>query len=235
MKLHKRVLVAGETYPIVDHNIRLNLFSPGRSAFTVQSKTTLSGVVFFDCGYQASSLTRWFIGYVESCTKVDEHQQRIFCRELTGVLYGLLPLALRDADLNETLAAITKATGLDFVLPVDNKPYTAIKAPAFYNMASGYHAMDSMAAVFNIPKLIWQQQVSGKVYVGSWDDSRWANRPVTLPNNWERDVTVANGATIPPFPSMRPGALYNGNVVTSVEFTGSKMAINWASNPWAKR
>jgi len=235
MKLHKQITIANKPYPLVNDNTRLGLFTPGRASFTVQANEKLSGIVIYSCGYQADKLQRWFIGFVETSTTVDAKQQRIFCRELTAVLFGRLPLALRDTDIKNTLAAITAATSLEFIVPAGAKTYTSRKAPAFYNLANGYHALDSLATVYGYRKPLWQQQLDGKVFVGSWDDSRWATRPANLPTTWETNVTSANGATVPALPALRPGALYNDNILTGVEFSGVKMNLTWAANPWADR
>ena len=146
-----------------------------------------------------------------------------------------LPLALRDVTLSQTLAAIGEITQLQFVLPKTPKTYTQRKAPAFYNIANGYYAMDSLATVYGIKKLIWRQQPDGKVWVGSWEDSPLANRPVVIENRWETQTTAANGATVPILPPLRPGVRYNGNILTSVEFSGLEMKLTWDDNPWGKR
>lgn len=234
MKLNKQIAVASKPYPLVSDTVALNLFTPGRAVFTVLSSEALAGTVVFSLGY-SSSIKPWFIGFIESSTKVDEKQQRIFCRELTAALFFQLPLALRDVSLAQALQAISAATGLNFVLPSAATTYTSIKAPAFYNLANGYYALDMLAQVFNIKKLVWQQQPDGKVWVGSWDDSPLASTPVTIPNKWEKQTTIANGATVPLLPALRPGVMYNDNILTSVEISGTKMALTWAKNPWAER
>jgi hypothetical protein len=203
--------------------------------FTVQHSQPLTGVVIFSAGYKVNQVNPWFIGFVESSTTVDNKQQRIFCRELTAVLFARLPLALRDVNLQQTLAAITGTTGLEFTLPEKAKTYTARNAAAFYNLANGYHAMDNLAHVYDIEKPLWQQQSDGTVFVGSWNDSHWANKKLDIPRTWETQITSANGATVPALPALRPGAIYNGNILTAVEFAGVKMKLTWAANPWAER
>lgn len=237
MKLSKKITVAGVEYPLVADNIQLALFTPGRAVFSLQagSATALKGVVIFYCGYQAAALKPWFIGIVESCTQVDKKQVRIFCRELTAALYNRLPMALREVTLAATLAAITGATGLTFTLPTVAAIYLSNKAPAFYNLGNGYHAMDSLAAVYGINKLLWQQQTDGTVFVGEWDHSPWAAKAVTIPRDFETDVTASNGATVPVLPALRPGAVYNDAVLTDVSLSGSKMKLQWAKNPWQDR
>lgn len=235
MKLHKKITVAGNRYEIVSSNIRIGLFTPGRALFTLQAAETIKGLVVFSCGYNADAINPWFVGFVEACTTVDKKQQRIFCRELSAALFYRLPLALRDVDLQQALGEVSELTGLEFSIPGGSPSYTTAKAAAFYNTGNGFHAMDSLAGVFGISKPLWQQQVDGKIYVGGWDDSPWANKRVDIDRSWERQLTSHNGATLPALPALRPGALYNGSVLTNVELTGTQMNISWSANPWAER
>ena len=235
MKLHKLITIADTPYPLVDEVVNLTLFTPGRAVFTVQSHEPVTGMVIFSTGYHPKKIKPWFTGFVESATQVDAKQQRLFCRELSAVLFYRLPLALRDVTLRQTLVAISQITGLQFVLPQQAKPYTSLQAPVFYNTANGYHAMDSLAAVFAIKNLIWQQQPDGKVWVGSWYDAPLASRPVEIRRNWETQTTAANGATVPVLPTLRPGVFYNHKVLTSVELSGVHMKLTWESNPWINR
>ena len=110
MKLHKKITVAAQPYPLVSEAANLNLFTPGRAVFTVQADQAVAGIVIFSAGYNPDQVKPWFIGYVETSTQVDNKQQRIFCRELTAVLFPRRPLALRDVNLKQILAAITQAT-----------------------------------------------------------------------------------------------------------------------------
>lgn len=236
MKLHKKLTVAGNSYPLVAESVQLSLFTPGRASFSVLADSAdLKGVVVFYCGYKADNIKPWFVGFVESCTQADSKQVRIFCRELTAALYSRLPLALRNVTLKQTLAEITAATGLRFLLADVAAVYLSNKAAAFYNIGPGYHAMDSLADVFGIDRLIWQQQADGSVWVGSWNHSGWAGKTVEIPRNWETDVAVSNGATVPVLPALRPGATYNDNILTNVAITGTKMQLAWSKNPWADR
>lgn len=237
MKLHKQLTVNSEPLKLSDSgDARLSLFTPGRAVFTVQAGEPLAGVVIYSAAWNTpNKLAPWFIGFIETSTKVDDKQQRLFCRELTAVLHQPLPLALRGTTLADTLAAVGEKTGLQFKLPDSEHIYSKRRAAVFYNIASGYHAMDELAAVYDIPKLLWQQQVDGKVFVGSWNHSRWADKPVEVPRNLETKVTSANSASIPAILSLRPGAIYNGNILTAVDFIGSSMQLTWHQDPWAAR
>ncbi|WP_020411016.1 hypothetical protein [Hahella ganghwensis] len=234
MKLHKQIEVADQLLKLVKEEVRLSLMSPGRAVFTVQSEIPLSGIVRFSMGYDPQELQRYFVGYVESCTTLDSQQQRLFCRELSATLNRRIPLSLRNVDLKQVLAAISDQTGLRFVTPKAN--YTETKASAFYSLTGGYHCLDSMAEVFSIPQLIWQQQGDGQVYVGSWQHSYWSGREVEIPPAWLDGFGVANRARIPAVPKLRPGIyLSNRNYLHQVNLVDSHMLLSWSPNPWTKR
>ena len=227
LKLHKVLTVNGSAIALVSEDVRLDLRSPGRASFTVQSPAPLKGLVTLDIGYNESTLQRHFIGYVERCTAANSVQQVLFCRELAAILANPLPLNLRHVDLRSVLEEVSKQTGLKFRVP--DKSYTRVKAPFFYSLATGYQAMDSLARVFGIDDLIWQQQGDGEVFVGSWADSFFGARsalqlPVELFDGYQDNQS----AMIAALPGMRPGAMINqGQRVTSVTLAGTKMALKW--------
>ncbi|MCO1336851.1 hypothetical protein MO867_21210, partial [Microbulbifer sp. OS29] len=169
MQLHKRLTVNGEPVSIIDDDVRLDLFSPGRAAFTVGSSTNLTGLVQLDLGYNVNKLQTFFIGYVVNCTNVSADQKKLMCRELSASLSKVVPLAERYVTLSGVLGAVSSLTGLQFVMGTGS--YTNNKAPTFYSMGTGFWVMDNLAQVFDIPQCIWQQQGDGKVFVGSWADS----------------------------------------------------------------
>jgi hypothetical protein len=226
MKLNRVLRVSGEVIQIVSENIRLDLHSPGRAVFTVQSAEPLRGLVTFNIGYNDQALQDHFIGYVESCTAAGAGQQVLLCRELAAVLAQPTPLNLRHTDLRGVLDALQELTGLTFNCP--DRPYSTTPAPYFYNLGNGYHALDSLAHVFAVPDLIWQQQSNGEMYVGSWADSFWSTRPLPLPASIFDDYQGNQTAQIPALPGVRPGATFNGGLrITTVTLAGNKMAIKW--------
>lgn len=227
LKLHKVLTVAGQVVPLVKEDVRLELRSPGRASFTIQSAAPVKGLVTLDIGYNESTLQRHFIGYVERCTAANSQQQVLFCREVAAILANPLPLNLRHVDLRAVLQEVSKHTGLRFKVP--DKSYTRVKAPFFYSLATGYQAMDSLARVFNIPDLIWQQQGDGEVFVGSWADSFFgAREPLHLPIELFDGYQDNQSAMVAALPGLRPGATINqGERITSVTLAGTKMALKW--------
>lgn len=227
LKLHKVLAINGEPIALVKEDVRLELRSPGRASFTVQASAPLKGLVTLDIGYNDSTLQRHFIGYVERCTPANSLQQVLFCRELAAILANPLPLNLRHVDLRGVLEEVSKQTGLKFRVP--DKPYTRVKAPFFYSLATGYQAMDSLARVFSIDDLVWQQQGNGEVFVGSWADSFFGARaPLQLPIELFEGYQDNQSALVVALPGMRPGATINqGERVTSVTLAGTQMALKW--------
>lgn len=232
MRLHKRLSIAGEEQSLVAEDVRLDLFSPGRAAFTVQSTGALSGLVQLDLGYQLDKLQRFFLGYVVRSESAGSGRQKVFARELTAALACRLPLALRYVTLPEVLKAVAALTGLTFITGRDT--YTTVKAPVFYSSGSGYWVLDSLGSVYQVPQFIWQQQGDGRVFVGSWAESFWSGRPLELPKDWHKDHGVAGRAKIPCIPRLRPGVLLNGNYLTKVGLSGNFMELTWSADPWTK-
>ena len=227
LKLHKVLAINGESVALVKEDVRLELRSPGRASFTVQASAPLKGLVTLDIGYNDNTLQRHFIGYVERCTAANSQQQVLFCRELAAILAKPLPLNLRHVDLRAVLEEISKHTGLKFRVP--DSSYTRVKAPFFYSLATGYQAMDSLARVFSIDDLIWQQQGNGEVFVGKWADSFFGARArLHLPTELFDGYQDNQSAMIAALPGMRPGATINqGERVTSVTLAGIQMALKW--------
>ncbi|KIQ61096.1 hypothetical protein [Pseudomonas fluorescens] len=227
MKLHKVLAINGAPIALVKEDVRLDVTSPGRANFTVQSTTPLKGLVTLDIGYNQNTLQRHFIGYIERCTAANAIEQVLFCRELAAVLANPLPMNLRHVDLRAVLAEISEQTGLRFRVP--ERPYAGIKAPYFYSLAAGYQAMDSLARVFGISDFIWQQQGNGEVFVGSWADSFFGARaPLQIPMELFDGYQGNQSAMVAALPGLRPGATINtGERVTSVTLANDQMAIRW--------
>ena len=91
MKLNKVLTIAGKVYPLVKDDVRLEIRNPGRALLTIQSPTTVSGLVTLDIGYNENTLQRHFIGYVERCTPSNAVEQVLFCRELASILSAHCP------------------------------------------------------------------------------------------------------------------------------------------------
>ncbi len=232
MKLEKKLSHKDGALPLISDDVQLELLSPGRARFEVKSKTPISGIVTLDFGYGVDAPQRYFTGYIERDSVIDDDRRMLFCRELTAALNRALPLALRHPSARDVLTAITAASGVEFVTP--DRDYIKQRAPNFYTWGGGYHAMDAIGRVFDIANYIWQQQGDGRVFVGSWDHSFWADKPVDVPQNLLTKPRE-DGATLPAVPQLRPGVRFNGKIITALNFTGTEMNVTWSDDPWSMR
>ena len=70
--------------------------------------------------------------------------------------------------------------------------------------------MDELAQAFSIDDLFWQQQGNGQIYLGSWKDSHWADKPITIANELMTNHTANKSVKIPAIPKLKPGVVVNG-------------------------
>ena len=233
MKIVKRILVDNQEYGLISDDVRLNLTRPGRATFRVRADKALSGLVLFDTGWSDSEPQRYFIGFVERQTKVSSNERILFCRELSAALNVDLPMGLRKVSVKDVLARIAKDTGLRFITPsitpsiTQATDYMQTRSPYFHHVGGGYHALDAIGKVFRIPDFIWQQQGNGDIYTGSWNHSRWASRPVEIPDNLFTEHLALNCARIGMVPTLRPGVLFNRGIITAVRLQNEHMVLTW--------
>ncbi len=234
MKLTRLLTVGGVEVPLVNDLATLELSRPGRALFSVKANAPLSGLVEFSIGYDPLKLRCFFRGYVENSMTVHKEAQRLSCRELSGALDRLMPLNLRHVSMHDVLTELVGRTSLVFVLPEQSQ----LKVPHFYSWGGGYHVMDAIGKAFEIDRFFWQQQGDGKIYVGSWANSFWADKPLPFGAEWMTEHGPENQARIPALPPLRPGVkLQQGNkafVVTRLQLSGSYMDITWSENPWSR-
>ncbi len=229
MKLIRTMTVSDKTYPVIDDRVLLELNGSGRAQFTIdaagQTFQPFSALAF-DLGYsQHGSLSRLFLGYVETSVRLDSRRVKLFCREWSGVLRARVPLNLRHPTLTDVLTAIHGVTQLNFSVP--DAGYSRKKVAHFDNVGTGYQALSQIGRVFGIDDLIWQQQGGGVVYVGAWADSRWPSRGVQLPESMFKQHLSSQSAVIAAIPELRPGAVVNGRRLTRLEFADNSMVMTW--------
>ncbi len=227
MKLIKSLTINGEPVGLVREHVWLDMSTPGRADFTVRSSEPLTGIVQLAIGDASQEkLVDFFTGFIAQSHTVDGAQQRLFCRELSAVLWATLPVSIRNASLRDILGIYSRKTGLSFSVP--DKPYGTTPCPAFQTIANGIHGLDSLGAVFGIPDYIWQQQGDGQVYVGAWADSRWAGKPFLVPEHFFQDVQLDGTKTMQALPGLRPGVQLNGRYITSLQLKEHFMVVTCA-------
>lgn len=170
-------------------------------------------------------IERVFLGYIERSMPAANGLYTVFCRELSSVLANHLDVTLRHPTLRQVCDEISAQTGLEFVLPA--KPYADTAIPCFYSDTSGYAMLDNLGRTYKVPDFIWQQQGNGKIYLGSYQDSFWAGKAITIPQGLMTDQQAGKTATIPAVPKIRPNVTANGARIAKVEFKGTNMTITW--------
>ncbi|MBO1107910.1 MAG: hypothetical protein ACRDDP_10220 [Plesiomonas sp.] len=226
MKLIKRLNISGQNYHLADENIVLELNGCGRGFMTVESDTSLQGkMVTLDVGDHTLML-RWFTGYVERSQPADNGYQRIFVRETAGLLAHAQPISLRHPTLRQLCTQLTEQCGIPFALP-DSADYVDKPIPHFTHSGTGYQLLNNIGAAFGIDDYIWQTQPDGTVFIGSYQDSFWYGKPVTLPDAFAVEQQAGNSMTLPVIQSVRPGAELNGRRIVSVQMSGDEMTLTW--------
>lgn len=215
MKLIKKLYINGEPVEFSDDDIRLFSMRSGKASFTVFSSEPLTGIVQFVLGYEGRKTYNYFFGYITDSIKQNKDIQIIKCDELIGALKSYFPITLENVTLKEIIAYCAEETGLSFIVP--DKAYSKTKVSQFYNIASGYNALDSLGEIFNIDDYVWYQQGDGKVFAGSWNDSYFANKELPIDSTLFDDFTSTNSAKIAVQPYLRPLVSLNGQRVNSVQ------------------
>lgn len=230
MKISRKLEISGINFGIASEIVRLSLLAPGRAEFQISATEPVKGLVKFYLGntltendQQPATLHQFFIGYVKRSVPVSANLQSVLAFELTNVLDQPMPLSLRHVTARDVLQAINALTGLVFTLP--DEAYSRKKIAYFYNIASGFHAMNELGRAFQIPDYIWQQNGDGTVYAGSHAHSHWVKHPVDLPPSFFSSALSSNRFSCAAIPGLRPGVTLNGQRVTDVVFQKNTMDI----------
>ncbi|MBW5829192.1 hypothetical protein [Yersinia kristensenii] len=207
-------------------NLSLSMSGCGLGFVTALTEQDCIGkLVRLDLGYNAS-IYRWLTGFVERSAPAENGSQRLFVRELVGVFERSWPCSLQHPTLRDVTDAVGKATAMRFVLP-ENTAYTNTPIPHFQHNGSGYQLLDNLGRAFSIPDYVWYQLPDGTVYVGSYADSRFAQTPVDIPQEFAQGGGGGNSLTLPLIPAIRPGVIVNGRRITKVDVTDDKMTLTW--------
>ncbi|MDP5145994.1 hypothetical protein ORI98_06040 [Shewanella sp. ULN5] len=219
-----RAYIDNQKIDIKDHWVVLQSTTPGNCQITVKTEAKQFALVSVDLGW-GDMIDKVFIGYVERVMPAVNGWYTLFCRELSASLALNYSVMLRHPTLKQVLDELSQLTGLEFVVP--DKTYAETAIPCFYCDSSGYAMLDNIGRSFRIDDFIWQQQGNGKIYVGSYQDSFWADKPIVIPNNLMTNHQAGRTATIPAAPMIRPNVLANGSRIKTVEFKETQMTITW--------
>ncbi|WP_431638383.1 hypothetical protein [Enterobacter mori] len=225
MKTTAALMLGGDLAHISDYHLLLELGACGRGFITAESDKDCTGsLVRLDLGV-GDGVYRWFTGYVERCGDAERGYKRLFVRELAGALGKEWPVSLQHPTLREVCAALAALTDLQFSVP--DADYADIRIPHFKSAGKGFALLDSLGAAFSIPDYCWQQLPDGVIYVGSYNDSRFARAQVDIPTDFIKSGSSGNSMTLALIPAIRPGVMVNGQRVTSVEIQNGDMELRW--------
>ncbi|WP_102418059.1 hypothetical protein [Vibrio cyclitrophicus] len=219
-----RVYLGKDKGKMKSHRVVFDKNTPGRCELTVEGNPELNTIIAVDLGW-GDDITRVFLGYIERVQPAEKGWSAVFCRELSAILYKPLNIIMRHPTLMQLLSEVTNKTGLQFVVP--EKAYSKTAIPCFYSDGNGYRVIDELAQAFSIDDLFWQQQGNGQIYVGSWQDSHWADKPITIPNELMTNHTANKSVKIPAIPRLKPGVVVNGLRLVGVEFEGTEAKLTW--------
>ncbi len=219
-----RAYLGKDKTKVKSHRIVFSENTPGRCELTIAGDPEPNTIIAVDLGW-GDAITRVFLGYIERVQPVDKGWSKVFCRELAAILYKPLNIIMRHPTLMQLLSEVTNKTGLQFVVPEQAYSKTAI--PCFYSDGNGYRVIDELAQAFGIDDMFWQQQGNGQIYVGSWNDSYWSDKPVAIPNTLMTNHTANKSVKIPAVPKLRPGVVVNGIRLVGVEFEGTEAKLTW--------
>ncbi|WP_145574298.1 hypothetical protein [Yersinia alsatica] len=226
MKSVVTLRIGDDEIPANNLNLSLSLNGCGLGFITALTDQECTGkLVRLDLGYN-TSIYRWLTGFVERSAPAENGAQRLLVRELVGVFERSWPCSLQHPTLRDVTDAVGKATNMRFVLP-ENAAYTDTPIPHFQHNGSGNQLMLNLGRAFSIPDYVWYQLSDGTVYVGSYADSRFAQTPVDIPQEFAQGGGGGNSLTLPLIPAIRPGVIVNDRRITKVDVSDDTMTLSW--------
>ena len=219
------ILIDGIQYSLSYEHIIFELSAGGRATFIVKGEVTVKQLVQFDIGYQGD-MKHYFDGFVTKAQPAANGYTRLIARERAGLLAARWPVSIQHPTLSEIVEQLSFDTGLQFVLPSD-ADYTTKRIANFTSQGTGYQLMNNLGRAFSVDDFCWYQQTDGTLFIGSYADSRWANKQVVIPNELSEEQKGGNSMTLAVMPSVRPGAIINGKRLNRVEFQENQMTLYW--------
>lgn len=231
MKYVKKLTVAGNEVKIVSESAVLDLAGPGRAVFAVQADRPAAGdLVRFSLGLDGEAAP-WLSGYVESCRRIDSRQWRLVVREYSALLARRWTVSQRHTSAARVLAELSRLTGIAFRLGPGAAAWKETPIAYFFNLGSGYEALELIGKHLQIPDFVWMNQPDGTVFVGSGSELAGAETVLAIPERFFTGLSAA-GADCPLLPALRPGRRIRiGDSdpvrIESITLQGEKMRINF--------
>ena len=231
MKLEKRLFIADKEVSLTKNDVSLLLGVCGSGYFTFKSENAplVNQLVRLDIGY-TPKISEWFEGYIEKVLPAENGHNRILVRELSGILSKRWPISIEHPNIEVVIGKLSELTGLEFDLP--DVDYIKKKIPNFVCQGTGYQCLFQIGKAFEIEDPIWYQNLDQHIYFGGYKDSVFYNKELDQPKQVTIDALLSQKQTgtsmdLPVFPQLRPGRIFNGNRLTSVELTGDTMTVTW--------
>lgn len=225
MKIIKTVYINNEYRQLAANSLVLELTAGGRGALTVEGDVETGSIVTIQMGVDGESAT-WFSGYVTKSNSAENGYSRIVVREFCYLLNKELSVSIQHATFKDVLARLTELTKIQFAVP-EEADYLNTRISNFTAAGTGYQILKDAGRAFTIPDFCWFQQTGPVVWVGSYADSRWADKPVTIPvvvSDLNRGSNFLKTVIIP---SIRPGAIVNNQRITKVTIEDDSMTLEW--------
>lgn len=209
---------------VAEHHLSFSDESPARAKIVIKGEASPNQLIAIELGW-GDSVHRCFTGFIERIAPSVSGYSTLFCRELSAILYRPLNIALRHPTLHQILSNVTTKTGIQFVVP--DKAYSQTQIPCYYSVGNGYYLLDNLGLAFNISSFYWQQMGNGQVFVGSWNDSRWASAPVYIPSKLLIPTSSPKKFKVPCMPQLKPSIVVNSAKLSAVSHTGTETELEW--------
>lgn len=221
MKLDTRIEIGGNVLKLTSYDVSLRLSEAGTARFVVQAKTQPKGIVLFDAGYAKGIFHRVFIGYVEHAMEKSEKHWTVKAREICHALQVTCYVSLRKCTVTDVLTDLKRQTGLDFVSSISGT------IPRFASKGDGYYVIRSVGESFGVQDYVWYQQRDGKVWLGSWADSEYAQMGNLAFDPKFYGDQHPESATLPALPNLRPGMVLNKKRLLGVRLRSYTTVVRW--------
>lgn len=225
MKISKNVYINNERRQLANNIMVLELSAGGRCALTVEGDVAQGSMAVIQIGVN-NDVATWFTGYVTKSNPAERGYFRIVVRELCYLLNSSLSVSIQHATFKDVLQRLTELTKIKFVVPEDAE-YLKTQISNFTASGTGYQILKDAGRAFSIPDFCWFQQTGPFVWVGSFEHSKWADNPVTIPVEVSDLTKGSNFLKTVIFPSIRPGAIVNNQRITKVTVEDDAMTLEW--------
>lgn len=226
MKIIKQCLLNGEEVQLQDDYFVLELNAAGRGFVTVKTEQNCVGKSLILNLGEYDDFYCWFTGFVENEQQAQQGYKRLFVREKAAIFDRSLNCSLRHISLAELCLWLQQQRGIEFKYP--DKEYSHTKIPLFTHNGSGFQLLHNIGRLFSIDNYVWQQSPDGSIYVGSWQDSRWAEASEAVEINPKHFVgQTATSCFIPINAKIRPGTQLNAKRVIKVTLLNDEYEVEW--------